>query len=162
MLQWSTLKNGGVSGGVGDMFRSSGGLKSRGHFTAINKDPDPLPHQPHPEDPKWEKTEESWFSNWLQGLRQPTVRCSRSQSLPVSLSMRLQQVLRLSTLEYKPESAEILDLKITQDALPCIFTFLVFSHICNENRKEQMNFIQKGDCYDISENQIPHTVGRGL
>ena len=55
----STLKEGGVSGGVGDMFRSSGGLKSRGHFTAINKDPDPLPHQPHPEDPKWEKTEES-------------------------------------------------------------------------------------------------------
>ena len=25
------------------------------------------------------------------------------------------------------------------------------SFICDANRKEQMNFLQKGDCYDISE-----------
>ena len=58
---------GDVSGGGGGMFRSSGGLKSRGHFHAINKDPDLLPHQPHPEDPKWEKTKETLFSNWFAG-----------------------------------------------------------------------------------------------
>ena len=27
----------------------------------------------------------------------------------------------------------------------------MFRHIAKENRKEQMNFIQKGDCYDISK-----------
>ena len=34
------------------MFRSSGGLKKRGFFHAINKDPDKLPHKAHPDDPK--------------------------------------------------------------------------------------------------------------
>ena len=58
---------GDVSGGGGGMFRSSGGLKSRGYFTHINKDPDLLPHQPHPEDPKWENAKETLFSNWFAG-----------------------------------------------------------------------------------------------
>ena len=43
-------------GGPGGMFRSSGGLKSRGFFTQIQKDPDLLPHEPNKEDPKWELT----------------------------------------------------------------------------------------------------------
>ena len=34
------------------MFQSSGGLKKRGFFHAINKDPDKLPHKAHPDDPK--------------------------------------------------------------------------------------------------------------
>merc|ERR1711974_78836 len=105
--QYNVTKDGGVSGGGGGMFRSSGGLKSRGHFTHINKDPDPLPHQPHPEDPK--------------GCGNPL--------------------------------CVVLDRKVYRFPSLCTYS----SHICNENRKDQMNFIQKGDCYDISENSIPHT-----
>ena len=42
--------------------------------------------------------------------------------------------------------------------LTTTFILLLSSHICDENRKDQMNYIQKGDCYDISENwHLPHT-----
>ena len=37
-------------------------------------------------------------------------------------------------------------------SLGCSIILFFFSHICTENRKDQMNYIQKGDCYDISEN----------
>ena len=98
-----------------------------------------------------------YFQIGLQGLRQPTVRCSRSQSLPVSLSLRLQQVnIRIQTRVGR-EFWRISDFKIMHQSLHSSFILLLFSHICNENRKDQMNYIQKGDCYDISENYIHHS-----
>ena len=110
-----------------------------------------------------------YFQIGLQGLRQPIVRCSRSQSLPVSLSLRLQQVnIRIQTRVGR-EFWRISDFKILHDSLSSsfillLFSFilLLFSHICNENRKDQMNYIQKGDCYDISENYIHHSSACGL
>ena len=52
----------------------------------------------------------------------------------------------------------VLDRKVFRFPSLCAYTrcsttptSIIPRHIFDENRKEQMNFIQKGDCYDISE-----------
>ena len=112
-------------------FRSNG-LKSRGFFNDINKSPTPLPHNPSTSAPK---VSQGWGD--VQGCGNP---------ICVVLDRK---VFRFPSLCAYARSSTANTSTTNTSTIP--------RYICDENRKEQMNFIQKGDCYDISETLVMFT-----